>query len=76
MATKAPPTFIPLEDEDRVAVDTSTAAHHLNRKQQTLRVWACLECGPLRPIRVHGRLAWSIADIRSLLGVSTGGEGQ
>lgn len=64
-------TFQPtsLEHEPRAAVDTETAAFHLNRAQQTLRIWACRENGPLRPIRVHGRLAWAVADIKRLLGV-------
>jgi hypothetical protein len=43
------------------------ASYHLGRKPQTLRVWACLENGPIRPIRVHGRLAWSVADINRIL---------
>jgi hypothetical protein len=34
-------TFLSLEQETRAAVDTDTAAFHLNRKPQTLRVWAC-----------------------------------
>lgn len=64
------PTFPPLESVNRPAVDTASAAHYLCRKQQTLRGWACLENGPLRPIRVNGRLAWPVAEIRRLLGVS------
>ena len=63
-------TFPPLDRETRTAVDTETAAHHLNREPQTLRVWACKENGPLRPLRVHGRLAWPTAEIRRLLGVT------
>jgi hypothetical protein len=64
-------TFQPtsLMSETRFAVDTETAAFHLNRAQQTLRIWACREKGPLSPIRVHGRLAWPVAEIRRLLGV-------
>jgi hypothetical protein len=62
--------FPPLDRETRAAVDTETAAYHLSRKPQTLRGWACKESGPLRPVRVHGRLAWSTADIRKLLGVA------
>ena len=58
-----------LERETRTAVDTETAAFHLSRKPQTLRLWACMENGPLRPLRVHGRLAWPTAEIRRLLGV-------
>ena len=59
--------FIPLALEARPAVDTAAAAHYLNRRPQTLRGWACLENGPLRPVRVHGRLAWKTEDIRRLL---------
>lgn len=69
-ATQAPPTFPPLEFETRHAVDTAAAAHYLNRRPQTLRGWACHDDGPLRPIRVHGRLAWKVADIRRVMGVS------
>ena len=64
------PTFTPLALEQRPAVDTAAAAHYLSRRPQTLRGWACLENGPLRPIRINGRLAWKVADIRALLGVA------
>lgn len=64
------PTFVTLDRETRAAVDTETAAYHLSREPQTLRVWACKENGPLRPLRVHGRLAWPTAEIRRLLGVA------
>lgn len=63
-------SFPPLDRETRAAVDTETAAYHLSREPQTLRVWACRENGPLRPLRVHGRLAWPTAEIRRLLGVT------
>ncbi len=62
--------FVTLDTEPRAAVDTETAAFHLNRAQQTLRIWACRENGPLRPIRVHGRLHWKTDDLRRLLGVA------
>lgn len=61
------PAYPPLEIETRAAVDTATAAHHLIRQPQTLRGWACREDGPLRPIRVNGRLAWAVADIKRVL---------
>lgn len=62
--------FVPLHLETRTHVSTKVMCRHLNRKEQTARVWACLENGPLRPIRVHGRLAWPVAEIkRILLGV-------
>ena len=62
--------FISLGCETRAAVDTETAAFHLNREPQTLRVWACRENGPIRPLRIHGRLAWPTSDLRRLLGVA------
>jgi len=46
---------------------TDEAAAVINRKPQTLRKWACLENGPIRPIRINGRLAWRVADLRALL---------
>lgn len=58
---------VPLAQETRTALSTAEAAYLLNRRPQTLRLWACLENGPLRPIRVHGRLAWQVADIQRLL---------
>ena len=70
MASFSVQHFVPLDAENRTAVDTKTAAYHLNRAQQTLRIWACFENGPLRPLRVNGRLAWPVADIRRLLGVA------
>lgn len=49
---------------------TAEAAAYLNRAAQTLRKWACLECGPIRPIRINRRLAWRVSDLQALL---TGG---
>jgi hypothetical protein len=48
-------------------VPTKEAAAAINRNPQTLRKWACLENGPIRPIRINGRLAWRVADLHSLL---------
>ena len=59
--------YPPLELITRPAVDTDSAAYYLGRKAQTLRAWGCYENGPIRPIRVHGRLAWPVEKIRSLL---------
>lgn len=61
--------FPPLQLETREVVPTDCAAFHLNRQPQTLRVWACLENGPLRPRRINGRLAWYVADLRRVLGL-------
>lgn len=43
------------------------AAAVINRRPQTLRKWACLESGPIRPIRINGRLAWRVTDLQALL---------
>jgi len=59
--------IIALAEEMRSAINTNEAAFHLGRSPQTLRKWACYEDGPLRPIRIHGRLAWPVAQIRELL---------
>lgn len=55
--------YTALERENRTVIDTNEAAFHLGRKPQTLRKWACHEDGPLRPVRIMGRLAWNVADI-------------
>lgn len=64
-----PSPYPPLHLETRDAVDTATAAYYLNRSPQTLRGWSCLETGPLRPLRINGRLAWKTDDLRRVLGV-------
>ena len=71
-AQRQEPPFPPLGLITRPAVDTDSAAYYLGRKAQTLRTWACKENGPLRPIRVNGRLAWPVDQIRKILGVSHG----
>ena len=35
--------------------------------RMTLRKWACLENGPIRPVRINGRLAWHVSDLQKLL---------
>jgi len=36
--------------------------------EQTLRIWACKEKGPIRPKHINGRLHWSVNEIRRLVG--------
>jgi hypothetical protein len=63
-------SFPALELETRPTVGTAQAAHYLNRAQRTLLIWACKSGkGPITPRRVGGRLAWPVAEIKSLLGV-------
>ncbi len=65
----AAPAFIPLDQETRAGITTREAAHHLNRQMQTLHIWASKENGPIRPTRISGRLVWSVAEIKKLLGM-------
>lgn len=51
---------------DLQILSTKAAAEALNRRPQTLRKWACLG-GPIRPVRINGRLAWRWSDIRRLI---------
>ena len=69
-AATAGAAFQLLTTETRTHVPTDCAAHWLMRRPQTMRGYACREDGPLRPIRVNGRLGWAVADIRRLLQVA------
>jgi len=60
---------VSLDRETRANLPTPEAAYHLNRAQQTLRLWAMREAGPIRPRRINGRLAWPVAELRRVLGV-------
>ena len=60
-------TYPPLTEESRELVPTDCAAYHLNRRPQTLREWACLENGLLRPVRIGSRLGWRTTDLRRIL---------
>lgn len=60
----------PLALETRSALPTSEAAFHLNRAQQTLRIWALQNNGPVKCLRVQGRLQWPVADIKRVMGVA------
>lgn len=71
-AERAPRTkvFCPLNEITSPTVTTEAAAHYLNRRPQTLRLHACNDNGPVRPLRINGRLAWPVADLKRVLGVA------
>jgi len=69
MKTQTPQQFPPLEAVTRPTVDTNQAAYYLNRKPHTLRCWAVYQDGAVNPIRISGRLAWKVADLRRVLEV-------
>jgi hypothetical protein len=62
--------FPSLDEITAPTVNTQAAAYYFNRSQQTLRIWACKQTGPLQPLVVNGRLAWRVSDIRQILGES------
>ncbi len=59
--------FPPLNQVNSDTVSTDAAAYYVNRKPQTLRKWAALEIGPIRPIRINGRLGWRVKDLKKLV---------
>ena len=63
----AGPRFPLLDSVTRPTITTEEASFYLNRRPQTLRGWACHEDGPIRPLRVYGRLSWPVAEIKQLL---------
>ena len=71
MQTTALQQFPPLESVTRPTVDTATAAYYLYRRPQTLRTWAMNSgTGPVPCIRINGRLAWPVSELRRVLGVA------
>lgn len=58
---------LPLRSLTKPTVGTEDAAFYLNRRPQTLRGWACFGCGPIKPRRINGRLAWPVSRLRELL---------
>ena len=71
-AAAAPSDFLPLHLETRTHVSTAVVCWHLDRQPQTARGWASAGTYPegLRPLRIMGRLAWPVAGIRKVLGVT------
>jgi len=62
--------YLPLEQVTKPNLTTSECAYYLNRRPQTLRVWACNEDGPIRPKRIAGILAWPTSEVKALSGVA------
>ena len=58
MMTKKLP---PLELQTKPLLTTEEAAYYMNRKVQTLRIWACKKSGPLTPIHMGGPLRHNAA---------------
>lgn len=61
--------FQPIEQVTLTIVPTEQAAFYLNRRPQTLRVWAMRENGLIKPLRINGKLAWPVKEIKKALGI-------
>lgn len=61
---------VPLDRETRAALPTNEAAYHLNRAEQTLRLWAMRNDGAVKCLRVNGRLQWPVSQIKAVMGVA------
>lgn len=59
--------LVPLDIEPRYALPTAEAALHLGFLEQTLRKWACTGHGPIKPVRLGGRLRWPVAELLRVL---------
>ena len=70
MSTLPAGQFPPLESVTRPTVETAAAAFYLNRRPQTLRCWAVYQDGAINPIRISGRLAWPVSEIKRVTGVA------
>lgn len=68
-AVTEPQQFPDLLTGKRPYANTETTAYWVGRRPQTLLAWASLGKGPLHPVRIQGRLAWPVADIKRLLNV-------
>ena len=70
MQTATEQQFPSLESVTRPTVDTAAAAYYLNRKPQTHRCWAVYQDGAINPIRISGRLAWPVSELKRVLGLA------
>ncbi|WP_320424501.1 DNA-binding protein [Roseateles agri] len=68
-APDADADYPPLETVTRPTVGTAAAAYYLNRKPETLRGWAA-NGSPIRALRINGRLAWPVAELRRVLEIA------
>jgi len=67
-----PQQFPPLETVTKPSLTTAEYAYYTGIAQQTARIHACKECGPLRPIRLPGSslLRWPTKATKQLMRVA------
>jgi hypothetical protein len=68
---KAPTQLQPLEQVTKPNLTTGECAEYLNRRPQTLRIWAMNgRIHGLYPKRIRGLLAWPTVEVKALAGVA------
>jgi hypothetical protein len=60
----------PLEAVQQPLLNTASAAYYLMAQAQTMRSWAARGTGPLKPVRIGGRLRWRTSDVKKLVGIA------
>lgn len=65
-----PAQLPPLTQVTRPNLTTKEVAFYTNMAEQTWREYACYDKGPIRPLRICGRLHWPTEAVRKLLGVA------
>ena len=56
-----------LDDITKPNLTTREAAYYLNRAPQTLRAAYCYGRPPVKVLRINGRLAWPVSEIKRLV---------
>jgi hypothetical protein len=56
-----------LKTETRVAIPNREAAAALTLKPQTMRSWSSAGTGPIRSVKIGGRIYWRTSDLIALL---------
>ena len=59
---------IPLSEVTKTHVPTKDAAYYLGRSQSTLMRWQRQGISEVSSLKMQGRLSWSVADIKKVLG--------
>ena len=59
---------IPLSEVTATHVSTRDAAYYLNRSQSTMMRWQRQKISEVSSLKMQGRLSWSVADIKKVLG--------
>lgn len=56
-----------IEDLQREVASNKEAADYLGVKISTLYNWSSTGKGPIKPVRIGGKLGWRIADLKALV---------